>query len=73
MLASYEAGSEEVAYLEPLAVGQVMPDMPLFLSRDFHIYVPLESTYQAAWNASPEMLRTAVETGVMPEDDADAD
>jgi hypothetical protein len=28
--------------------------------------VPLESTYQAAWDASPEAYRQAVETGVMP-------
>jgi hypothetical protein len=45
--------------------------MPLFLARDLHVLVPLEPTYQATWNASPVEMRTAVETGIMPEPDAD--
>jgi hypothetical protein len=32
---------------------------------------PLEPTYQATWEASPLDYRTAVETGVMPELDAE--
>jgi hypothetical protein len=28
--------------------------------------VPLEPTYCATWDASPEELRVAVETGVVP-------
>lgn len=43
--------------------------MPLFLANDCHIHVPLEATYDAAWEASPEELRTAVETGVSPATD----
>jgi hypothetical protein len=45
--------------------------MPLFLANGIHIPVPLESTYRAAWEASPEELKTAVETGVLPEDESD--
>ena len=71
ILASYETGLERTAYVEPVAVGDVMPDMPLFLTNDLHILTPLEPTYQATWDASPEELRIAVETGVMPELDAD--
>lgn len=67
ILASYQAGDERVAYVEPVAVGDALPDMPLFLTDALHILVPLEPTYQATWDASPEGLRLAVETGVMPE------
>ena len=71
ILASYEVGGVRVAYVEPVGVGDTLPDMPLFLANDFHIPVPLEPTYQATWDASPEELRIAVETGVLPEPDAD--
>jgi hypothetical protein len=43
--------------------------MPLFVAEGMHVYVPLESTYQTAWAACPEVMREAVETGVMPESD----
>ena len=46
-----------------------MPDMPLFLASELNIKVPLELTYQATWEASPEEMRTAVETGVLPVDE----
>ncbi len=36
-----------------------------------HVMVPLEPTYQATWEASPEELRLAVETGVVPEPEAE--
>jgi len=36
------------------------------LTNDLHIMTPLEPTYQAAWDASPEELRLAIETGVLP-------
>lgn len=71
-LASSEAINEmEVtAYIEPLAVGDALPDMPLFLTRDLiqnlHVQVPLESTYQATWVAATGEFRRAVETGEMP-------
>ncbi len=70
-LVSYQTGDDRIAYIEPIAVGDVMRDMPLFLSRGLHVPVPLESTYQATWDASPEEFRLAVETGVLPEPDVD--
>jgi hypothetical protein len=66
-LVSYEVGSEYVAYVEPVGVGDVLPDMSLFLWYDLNVPVPLESTYMATWQSSPEELRVAVETGVIPE------
>lgn len=69
ILASYETGGVRAAYVEPVAVGDVLPDMPLFLANDLHVPVPLEPTYCATWDASPEEMRQAVETGIMPEAD----
>jgi hypothetical protein len=66
ILVSYKTGGERKAYIEPVAVGDKLPDMPLFLTEYLHVMVPLEPTYQATWDASPEELRVAVETGVVP-------
>ncbi|MCX7419606.1 MAG: DUF4058 family protein [Planctomycetia bacterium] len=70
-LVSYDAGIDQTAYVEPIGLGDTLPDMPLFLDQEFHVPVPLESTYQATWNSLPEEMRIAVETGVMPESDPD--
>jgi hypothetical protein len=70
ILASYETGKERAAYIEPVGVGDKLPDMPLFLSNAVHVIVPLEATYQATWDVCPEEFRIAVETGVLPEPDA---
>ncbi|MGH7140839.1 MAG: DUF4058 family protein, partial [Pirellulales bacterium] len=67
IVTSYKAGAERVAYIEPLAVGDDLPDMALFLSGEFYVLAPLEATYRTAWEANPLELRSAVETGVMPE------
>jgi hypothetical protein len=71
ILASYETGGVRAAYVEPVAVGDRLPDMPLFLANDYYVPVPLEPTYRATWDASPEEMRVAVETGVMPDPDAE--
>jgi hypothetical protein len=71
ILVSYQSGGERVAYIEPVAVGDDLPDMPLFLTDDLHIAVPLEATYRVAWDASPHEMRAAVESGVMPGPHAD--
>lgn len=65
-LVSYDADDDTTAYIETVGVGDLLPEMPLILSRDLHVLVPLESTYRAAWDASPEAYRHAVETGEMP-------
>jgi len=71
ILASYETGGERVAYVEPIAVGDKLPEMPLCLANGIYVPVPLETTYQDTWKASPEEFQLAIETGVMPEPDAD--
>ena len=44
-------------YLDPVAVGDLLPDMPLFLTPQVYVPVPLEATYDAAWEAVPEFWR----------------
>jgi hypothetical protein len=72
ILVSYETGAAPTAYFEVIGVGDSLPDMALVLAHGVYVDVPLEPTYQATWDAAPEELRTAVETGVLPEPDADA-
>ncbi len=61
ILAAYDAGPEYVAYVEPVAVGDVLPDMPLFLRPDFYVPTPLESTYQQTWSGFPAALKRLLE------------
>lgn len=72
ILASYETGNVRACYVEAVGVGDTLIEMPLFLANDYHVKVPLEATYQTTWAASPEDLRQAVETGILPTDE-DAD
>lgn len=60
MVMSYEGGPEVAAYLEPLAVGDPLPEMPLMLPRELHIKVPLESTYMRSWELLPQPIKNAV-------------
>jgi len=59
-LAAYEA-SEPRAYVEPVAVGDTMIDMPLFLQVRRYINVPLEQTYLAAYRGVPQRWRSVIE------------
>jgi hypothetical protein len=60
-LVSYVARPTLTAYIEPVAVGDALPDMPLFLGASEYIQVPLETTYLATWAVSPEPIRELVE------------
>jgi hypothetical protein len=60
-LASCVAGPKVDIYLEHLAVGASMADMPLFLRSDRYVYVPLERTYQASYQAMPRFWRDVLE------------
>ena len=61
ILAAYEAGPDWVAYVEPVAVGDVLPDMPLFLRSGFYVPAPLEATYQTTWKVFPAPLKGLLE------------
>lgn len=53
-LAAYAAGTEIRCFVEPVSVGEVLPDMPLFLESEAYVEVALEATYQSAWRELPE-------------------
>jgi len=62
-LASYDAGPPPSAYVELIAVGDPLPDMPLFLKPRFYVPAPLEITYQETWNEFfPAPLKRLLET-----------
>jgi Protein of unknown function (DUF4058) len=49
-LAAYDAGPPPVAYVEPIAVGDALPDMPVFLRPDYYVPAPLEESYRITWD-----------------------
>ena len=62
--AAYATSADQTtAYVEPLAVGDTMPDMPLFLDPAGLLYVnvPLDATYNVAWRGTPRRWRTVLE------------
>lgn len=56
-VAAYSAGTVKRAFIEPVAVGDELPDMPLFLEPESYVSAPLASTYQAAFEGVPEYWR----------------
>jgi hypothetical protein len=56
-VAAFDAGSERVAYVEPITVGDELPEIPLFLKPGIYVQAPLEATYQAAWTVFPSALK----------------
>jgi len=57
---SYDAGNPFLAYVEPLAVGDTLPEMPLFLAPGMYVPCPLEESYQSTWDGLPVELREGV-------------
>jgi hypothetical protein len=61
-LVAYESGLTTKAYVEPVAVGEAMPDMPLFLEPSGFVPVPLEATYETAFEAVPRRWQGVLES-----------
>jgi hypothetical protein len=61
--ASYCASTSEVtAAVQPFAVGESVPDIPLYLTADEeYVTVPLEATYAAAWPEVPKVWRDVLQ------------
>lgn len=57
---SFDAG-RKTADIEPLAVGDLLPDLPLVLGHDLFVDTPLEATYAATWAVTPKPLRDLVQ------------
>jgi len=54
---AYECDVVTRAYIEPLAVGDPLPEMPLFVEPNGCVTVPLESTYETAFAKMPRRWR----------------
>jgi hypothetical protein len=52
-LAAYTAGPAPTAYVEPVGVGDPLPEMPLFLDPEQYVNVPLDMTYRGAYAGVP--------------------
>ncbi len=59
-IAAYFAGVPITAYVEPLAVGDALPELPIFLDSGTYVPAPLETTYETTWAKCPEALRDVV-------------
>lgn len=59
-VAAYSAGPPQTAYVEPLAVGDPLPAMPIFLDPGTYVPAPLETTYATTWAECPEAVREVV-------------
>jgi hypothetical protein len=60
-LAEYEAEMSVQAFVEAVAVGDSLSEMPLFIRGGGHVPVALESTYQSAWESVPRRWRSVIE------------
>jgi hypothetical protein len=63
-LASYAARGDDMysSFVEPLAVGDTLPDMPLFITAGRHVPAPLEESYRTAWDGYPLPIRKLLES-----------
>ncbi len=62
-LVAYESKifSGVTAYIEPIAVGDPLTDMPLYVSADGYVSIPLQETYDRAFAALPRRWASVLE------------
>ena len=60
-LSAYRASPEFKAFVQPVAIGDPLPDMPLFLTAEVYVPVPLESTYISAYRGVPQRWKDVLE------------
>jgi hypothetical protein len=60
-LSAYRVDDVPRAYFQPTAVGQPLPEMPIFLTPLHYINVPLEQTYQEAYRGVPQRWKRVIE------------
>jgi hypothetical protein len=59
-LAACTAGLPRKAYVEPVGVGDELPDMPIFLDPQRYVPVPLDLSFEEAGRLCPREFREAV-------------
>jgi hypothetical protein len=60
IVAAIDAGEPLTAYVDSVAIGDPLPDAPLFLAPGWYVNVPLEQTYEASWEVTPKPIRDRV-------------
>ena len=55
------AGEATTSFIEPLAVGAAPPTMPLFLTADRYVNLPLAEGYAAAYRPTPAKYRAVLD------------
>jgi hypothetical protein len=63
---AYIGGASAEALIELVGVGDALPDMPLFLTPDVYVLVPLEATCEAAWQGMPAFWREVLTAPPQP-------
>lgn len=48
--------------VENVAVGDALPDVPIFLTEERYVPCPLEATYAQSWAVFPQALKAPLET-----------
>lgn len=66
-LASYAAALPVQAFVDHLLADEPLPDMPLFLSDERFVNVPLEPSYRTAYRGMPEYWREVIEGKRQPD------
>jgi hypothetical protein len=61
-VAAFDAGEPLTAYVDTVAVGDPLPDAPLFLAPGWYVNVPLEQTYLTSWETTARPIRDLLET-----------
>lgn len=59
--AAYTAGPNVDAFVVHFAVGEPIPPMPIFLTRENYVRVPLEGAYMAAWQDVPPQYQEVLQ------------
>ena len=59
-IAAYTGKSVVRVFVTCVAVGEPIPEMPLFLTRENYVRVPLEATYMAAWADVPPQYQAVL-------------
>lgn len=66
-MASYKSVPTKTAYVEPVAVGDDLPSLPIFLTAEGdYIAAPLEETYRSSWAVFPADLKELLEPIARP-------
>lgn len=60
-IAAYANTEETIdAFVRPVAVGDALPELPLFYAVNAFVNLPLEAAYSAAWDSVPKPWQTAI-------------